>query len=90
MTEIKKKYKSTRTKPTTKLGKLRIKKGMSQAEFSEAAGISVRAVQMYEQRERPIEGASIEKLCDMSNALGCNIDDILEDENVIKKVRSLN
>lgn len=90
MTEIKKKYKSTRTKPQTKLGKLRIKRGMSQAEFAKAAGISARTLQMYEQRERRIEGASIEKLCDMSNALGCSIDDILEDETVIKKVRSLN
>ena len=72
----------------TKLQKLRVKKGLSQDELAEKAGINKRTLQCYEQQTRPIDGAKLEVLCDICLALGCKLEDILENEDTIRKIKA--
>lgn len=69
----------------TSLQKVRLKKGLSQKKLAEKSGVSVRTIECYEQRSRPIDGARLETLCELSKALGCKIVDILESQELIEK-----
>lgn len=69
----------------TKLQEIRVKRNMSQKDLSHAAGVSIRTIQKYERRERHIEGAKLETLCDLSKALDCKISDILDNEELIER-----
>ena len=62
----------------TNLARLRKNRGISQAQLAKAAGISVRSVQMYEQRQSEINNAQHNHLKALSKVLGCTIDDLLE------------
>ena len=70
----------------TKLQKLRLARGFSQSELANAAGVSVRRIQKYEQQLTPIEGARLDTLCDLCIALDCKIEDVIENETIIKKI----
>lgn len=70
---------------STKLYKIRLEKGVSQQKLSELSGVSKRAVQSYEQRDRDIDSARLSVLCDLSKALDCKISDIIENEELLKK-----
>jgi transcriptional regulator with XRE-family HTH domain len=69
----------------TNLQKARQKRGLSQKKLAELSGVSVRTVECYEQRARPIDGARLNILCELANALDCKISDILESEELINK-----
>ncbi len=74
----------------TKLLKLRLSKGLSQRELAELSGVSERAIKCYEQQTRPIENAKLHTLYKLCIALGCKIEDILENKEMIaewQKVR---
>lgn len=71
----------------TKLQKLRVKRNLSQSELAEMTGISIRTLQCYEQQARPIDGARLKTLCDLSNVLGCKIEDILESKELINEYK---
>lgn len=71
----------------TKLQTARINKGYTQNQLSVVAGISVRTIQCYERKARDIDGAGLETLCDLSIALDCKIEDILESKDLIEKFR---
>lgn len=71
----------------TKLQKLRVKKGLSQKQLAAIAGVTPKAIQCYEQKTRPIEGARLNTLCSICFALDCKIEDILEDKSLIEKFR---
>ena len=75
-------------KPTTKLKTMRIKRALSQKELSIKSGVSFRSLQGYEQRKKPIEGAKMDTLCDLAIALDCKIEDIIESEELIKKLKA--
>ena len=62
----------------TKLCTLRKICGYSQSQLSKKAGVSLRSIQMYEQRQKNINKASVETLYSICKVLGCNIDDLLE------------
>lgn len=72
----------------TKLQRIRVNKGLSQKDLSEISGITVRAIQNYEQRHRPIESAKLNTLCSLCMALHCKIEDILEDPQTIKMLKA--
>ena len=61
-----------------KLAKIRKARGFTQAELAEAAGITLRMVQLYEQRRNDINKAQVDTVLALSKALGCGIEDILE------------
>ena len=71
----------------TKLQKARMKKGYSQKTLSVVSGVSQRSIQCYEQRTREIDGARLEALCNLSLALDCKIEDIIESTELIEKFR---
>lgn len=72
-------------KTCTKLKKLRVRSNLTQSELAKASGISKRTLECYEQGTRQIDGARLETLCDLANALDCKIGDILESDSLIEK-----
>ena len=63
---------------STKLAQTRIDAGLSQSELAKASGVSLRSIQMYEQKNNNINNAQYNRLCAIARALHCKIDDIIE------------
>lgn len=62
----------------TNLARLRKERGLSQSQLASAANVSVRSVQLYEQRQTDINNAQHNHLKALSKVLGCTIEDILD------------
>ncbi len=62
----------------TNLKRLRASYGCTQTELAKQSGVSLRSIQMYEQRQKDINKASVETLYRISKVLGCNIEDLIE------------
>lgn len=60
------------------LKNMRTKRGMTQAQLADAAGISVRAVQDYEQGHKDINRAATITVYQIAQALRCAVEDIIE------------
>lgn len=60
------------------LKRVREERGLSQAALAEWSGVSLRAIQQYEQRKKNINHGQGQALYRLSLALGCRIEDILE------------
>ena len=67
-------------KSETRLRKIRQARGYTQKELSEASGVKLRMIQLYEQRENDINKARAGTLYDLSRALGCDMEDLMEPE----------
>lgn len=66
----------------TRLKKIREASGLSQVRLAEESGISLRSIQMYEQRNNDIDKAQAKTLYQLSRVLGCDIEDLLEKPNI--------
>ena len=73
----------------TKLQKLRVNKGLSQSELSEKSGISKPTIVCYEQKKRPIDNARLKVLCKLCLTLGCSLEEVLEDKNLIENYKKI-
>ena len=62
----------------TNLKRIRTTNGCSQSELARRSGVSLRSIQMYEQRNKDINKASVESLYRISKTLGCTIEDLVE------------
>ena len=62
----------------TNLKRIRTSYGCTQAELAKQSGVSLRSIQMYEQRNKDINKASAETLYRISKVLGCAMEDLLE------------
>lgn len=62
----------------TNLKRLRMKYGITQKELAYESGVSLRSIQMYEQKNKDINKASIETIYALSKVLGCKLEDLLE------------
>ena len=62
----------------TNLKRIRIAYGCTQKELAKRSGVSLRSIQMYEQRNKDINKARAEALYRISRVLGCAIEDLLE------------
>lgn len=62
----------------TNLKRIRTAYGCTQAALAKQAGVSLRSIQMYEQRQKDINKASAETLFRIAKVLGCNIEDLIE------------
>ncbi|MBO4873069.1 MAG: helix-turn-helix transcriptional regulator [Lachnospiraceae bacterium] len=62
----------------TKLKKLRINYGCTQAELAKRSDVTLRSIQMYEQRRKDINKANVETLYRIATVLGCTIEDLIE------------
>ena len=62
----------------TNLKRIRSAYGCTQAELAKKADVSLRSIQMYEQRNKDINKASIETVYRLAKALGCSMEDLIE------------
>lgn len=62
----------------TNLKRIRTIYGCTQAELARQSGISLRSIQMYEQRNKDINKASAETVLSLARVLGCAMEDLLE------------
>ena len=65
-------------KPETNLKLLRQKAGLSQRELAELAGVPLRTIQQYEQRQKSINKAMAERLIMLAKVLCCEVEDLIE------------
>lgn len=68
------------TFPDTNLKRIRQLYGLTQAELADRTGVSLRSIQMYEQRNKNINKASVDTVYRLAKVLGCTIEDLLERE----------
>lgn len=66
---------------STRLQSMRKKVGYSQRELAEKSGVNLRTLQQYELGAKDINKASIQNVTALANALGCEIEDIIEYSN---------
>lgn len=62
----------------TNLKRFRSAYGCSQSELAKRSGVTLRSIQMYEQRNKDINKASAEALYRISRVLGCTMENLLE------------
>lgn len=67
----------------TKLKKIRESRQLSQTELSKLSGVSLRSIQLYEQKVNDIDKAQAQTLYKLSRVLGCSIEDLLENPEVM-------
>ena len=66
------------TFPETNLKRLRKKYGLTQGELAKKSGASLRSIQMYEQRKKNINKASVDSIYKIAKVLGCSIEALIE------------
>ena len=64
--------------PECRLKRLRESRGLSQAELAKISGVSLRSIQMYEQRVNDIDKAQAQTIYKLSRVIGCTMEDLLE------------
>ena len=64
--------------PDTNLKRIRTAYGCTQAELARRSGVSLRSIQMYEQRNKDINKANAETLYRIAKVLGCTMEDLIE------------
>ena len=62
----------------TRLQVIRKNAGFTQSELANKSGVSLRSIQMYEQRNKDINKAQLDTVNALSKALGCSIEDLIE------------
>ena len=65
-------------KGDTNLAYYRKNMGLSQSQLAKESGVSIRSIQLYEQRQNNINNAQHNHLSSLTRVLGCRIEDILE------------
>lgn len=64
--------------PDTNLKRIRTAYGCTQAELAERSGVSLRSIQMYEQRNKDINKAGAASVYSLAKVLGCTVEELLE------------
>jgi DNA-binding transcriptional regulator YiaG len=64
--------------PKTNLKRIREATGLSQSQLAKEAGVSLRSVQMYEQRNKDVNKAQAISLAKIARVLSCAVEDLLE------------
>jgi DNA-binding Xre family transcriptional regulator len=68
---------------STNLKNIRENRGISQSELAEMSGVKLHSIQLYEQRVNDIDKAQAQTLFKISLALGCRMEDLLENPAVL-------
>lgn len=71
----------------SKLATLRKKKGWSQRQLAVASGVPTKQIQYFEQHPDKIDGTKLNTLCNLSLALNCRVEDIIEGAELIEKYK---
>lgn len=61
----------------TKLSEIRRARGFTQ-QLSDASGVTLRMIQLYEQRQNDISKAQVNVVISLANALGCRVEDLID------------
>jgi DNA-binding transcriptional regulator YiaG len=67
-----------REHPQTNLKRIREAAGLSQSQLAASASVSLRSIQMFEQRNKDINKAQALTLVKIARALGCEVENLLE------------
>jgi len=67
-----------RANPQTNLKRIREINGLSQSKLAKEADVSLRSIQMYEQRNKDINKAKVITIVKIAQVLGCNVEDLME------------
>jgi len=62
----------------TNLKRIRSARGLSQSQLANKSGVSLRSIQMYEQRNKDINKGQAAALRSIAKTLGCSIENLLE------------
>lgn len=62
----------------TKLQIIRKARGFTQQQLSDTSGVTLRMIQLYEQRQNDINKAQVNVVVSLARALGCDVEDLLE------------
>lgn len=62
----------------TNLKRIRTAYGFTQAELARCSGVGFRSIQMYEQRNKNINKASVDTIYRLAKVLGCTMEDLIE------------
>ena len=62
----------------TKLYHIRKARGFTQQQLSDASGVTLRMIQLYEQRQNDINRAQVRVVVNLAKVLGCDVEDLLE------------
>ena len=71
----------------TKLKEMRELAGLSQSQLAKMSQVHLRTLQYYEQGRLNFNHAKFESILSIAIALGCDVENILDDENVICKIK---
>lgn len=71
----------------TKLKMMREKAGLSQSQLAEKTGIHYRTLQYYEQGQMNFDHARVDKILSAAIVLNCGIEDLVENQDIIDKVK---
>lgn len=63
----------------TNLKRIRTARGFSQKQLAELSDVSLRSIQMYEQRQKDINKAQSDSIFRLAKALSCTMEDLLEE-----------
>ena len=72
---------------TNKLQNQRNEAGLSQAELSNKANVSLMTLRKYEREALDINGAKLSTLLKLCLALDCSLSDIIDDEETLELLR---
>ena len=64
----------------SKLKKARVSRGYTQESLSELSGVNIKSIASYEQNPEKLVAASMGTVIKLTNALNCDIVDIMNDE----------
>jgi DNA-binding XRE family transcriptional regulator len=67
-----------RDHPQTNLRRIRETAGLSQSRLADEADVSLRSIQMYEQRKKDINKAQTISIVRIARVLGCGVEDLIE------------
>ena len=62
----------------TKLFEIRKARGFTQQQLSKASGVSLRMIQLYEQKQNDISKAQATIVISLAKALGCEVEDLID------------
>ena len=74
---------------TKKLKEMRQSRGLSQSQLAEKTGINIRTLQHYEQGSKNFDHARIDTILRVCIALGCKLDDIIENQEYVELLKKL-
>jgi transcriptional regulator with XRE-family HTH domain len=62
----------------SKLHAIRKARGFTQQQLSDASGVALRMVQLYEQKQNDLSKAQVNVVISLAKALGCEVEDLID------------